>query len=112
MAASSRHDIQMATELVERTPRSEYTVADKGYDGEYLRWVIHECQSIPVIPKKINSRSKNKKYDQSIYRLRHLVENLFARLKHFRGIATRFDKLKRNYVGTLAMACTYLWLKL
>ena len=43
---------------------------------------------------------------------RHLVENLFARLKHFRGMATRFDKLKRNYEGTLAIACAYLWLKL
>lgn len=106
------HDIQMATELVERTPRSEYTVADKGYDGDYLRWVIRECQSIPVIPKKINSLSKNKKYDRDIYRHRHLVENLFARLKHFRGIAMRFDKLKRNYEGTLALACAYLWLKL
>jgi len=106
------HDIQMATELVERTPRSDYTVADKGYDGEYLRWVIRECESIPVIPKKINSRSENKKYDRDIYRHRHLVENLFARLKHFRGIAMRFDKLKRNYEATLAMACAYLWLKL
>ena len=106
------HDIQMATELVERTPRSEYTVADKGYDGDYLRWVIRECESIPVIPKKINSRSKNKEYDRGIYRLRHLVENLCARLKHYRGIAMRFDKLKRNYQGTLAIACAYLWLKL
>lgn len=106
------HDIQMATELVERTPQSDYTVADKGYDGEYLRWVIRECKSIPVIPKKKNSISENKKYDEDIYRLRHLVENLFARLKHFRGIATRFDKLKRNYESTLAMACAYLWLRL
>lgn len=106
------HDIQMATELVERTPRSDYTVADKGYDGDYLRWVIRECRSTPVIPKKRNSRSKNKKYDEDIYRLRHLVENLFARLKHYRGIATRFDKLKRNYVGTVALACSYIWLKL
>jgi transposase len=61
---------------------------------------------------KKNSISKNKKYDEDIYRLRHQVENLFARLKHFRGIATRFDKLKRNYEGTVALACAYLWLKL
>jgi transposase len=60
------HDIQMATELVERTFRSEYTVADKGYDGDYLRWVIRECQSIPVIPKKRNSRSRNEKYDKDL----------------------------------------------
>jgi transposase len=106
------HDIQVATELVERTPRSEYTVAHQGYDGEYLRWVIQECQSIPVIPNKKNSVSKNKKDDEGIYRLRHLVENLFAKLKHFRAIAMRFDKLKRNYVRTLIMACAYLRPKL
>ena len=106
------HDIQMATELIERTPYSEYTVADKGYDGDYLRWVIRECDSIPVIPKKKNSRSKNKEYDRDIYRLRHLVENLFARLKHFRAVATKYDKLKRNYEATVRIACIFLWLKL
>jgi transposase len=106
------HDIQMATELVERTPRSDYTVADKGYDGDYLRWVIRDCNSVPVIPKKRNSRSKNNEYDREIYRLRHLVENLFARLKHFRAVATRYDKLKRNYEATVRIACIFLWLKL
>ena len=39
-----------------------------------------------------------------------LVENIFARLKHFRAIATRYDKLKRNYASMLAMACSYIWL--
>jgi transposase len=106
------HDAVVAPDLVERTPKSEYTVADKGYDAHHIRWIIRECGSIPVIPKKKNSISKNKKYDEDIYRLRHQVENLFARLKHFRGIATRFDKLKRNYEGTVALACAYLWLKL
>ena len=98
----------MAMELVERTPKSDYTIADKGYDGDYLRWVIRECNSIPVIPKRINSRSKNKEYDRAIYRLRHLVENLFARLKHFRAVATRYDKLKRNYEATVRLACIYI----
>ena len=67
---------------------------------------------MPVIPKKKNSRSKNKDYDKGIYRLRHLVENLLARLKHFRAIATRYDKLKRNYEAIVRLACIYLWLKL
>jgi transposase len=39
-----------------------------------------------------------------------LVENAFARLKHFRGLATRYDKLKRNYESVVAMACGFLWL--
>jgi len=106
------HDAVIAPELIERTPASEYTVADKGYDAHHIRWIIKECDSIPVIPRKKNSRAKNKEYDRAIYRLRHQVENLFARLKHFRAIATRYDKLKRNYEGTVRLACIFLWLKL
>ncbi len=45
-----------------------------------------------------------------LYKYRHLVENIFARLKQFRSIATRYDKLKRNYASMLAMACSYIWL--
>ena len=102
------HDIQMATELIERTPRSRYTIADKGYDGEYFRWVIRECDSIPVIPRKLNSKIGNKNLDKYLYKQRHLVENIFARLKHFRSIATRFDKLKRNFKGMLSLACAFI----
>jgi len=39
-----------------------------------------------------------------------LVENVFARLKHFRATATRYDKLKRNYSSMVALACGFLWL--
>ena len=48
--------------------------------------------------------------DWCLYKYRHLIENLFARLKHFRSIATRYDKLKRNYASMLTLACGYLWL--
>jgi transposase len=106
------HDIMMATELIERTPESDYTIADKGYDGEYFRWVIEECNSIPVIPRKSNSKIGNDDLDKFIYKQRHQVENVFARLKHYRSIATRYDKLKRNFEGMLYLACAYIWLKL
>ena len=106
------HDIMMATELIERTPESTYTIADKGYDGEYFRWVIEESNSIAVIPRKSNSKIGNQNLDKFIYKQRHKVENIFARLKHFRSIATRFDKLKRNFEGMLYLACSYIWLKL
>ncbi|MCU4376511.1 transposase, partial [Acinetobacter variabilis] len=45
------------------------------------------------------------------YKLRHLVENAFARLKHFRAIATRFDKLARNYQSMIYIACMFIWCK-
>jgi len=106
------HDIQMATELIERTPKSSFTIADKGYDGEYLRWVIREQESVPVIPRKSNSKIGNDDLDKFIYKQRHKVENIFARIKHYRSIATRFEKLKRNFEGMLSLACAYIWLKL
>lgn len=102
----------MAPELIERTPHSTYTIADKGYDGEYLRWVIRGTKSIPVIPRKENSKIGNTNLDKTAYRERYKVENIFARLKHYRSIATRFDKLKRNYKPMLSLACAYIWLKL
>jgi transposase len=58
------------------------------------------------------SRGGNTDMDWCLYKYRHLVENLFARIKHFRAIATRFDKLKRNYASVVAMACAFLWLPL
>lgn len=106
------HDIQMAPALIERTPKSEFTVGDKGYDGEYVRWIIQECGSKAVIPRKSNSTIGNQGLDKDIYRLRHKVENVFARLKHFRAVATRYDKLKRNYQATVTIACAFMWLKL
>ncbi|MCB9059995.1 MAG: IS5 family transposase [Halobacteriovoraceae bacterium] len=106
------HDIKMAPELIERTPHSTYTIADKGYDGEYLRWVIRGTKSIPVIPRKENSKIGNTNLDKTAYRERYKVENIFARLKHYMSIATRFDKLKRNYKSMLSLACAYIWLKL
>ena len=65
---------------------------------------------MPVILRKSNSKTGNDAMDWGLYKYRHLVENVFARLKHFRSIATRYDKLKRNYALMLALACGYLWL--
>ena len=95
--------------LVRRVKRSK-GIADKGYDSEELRKIIREKSSIPIIPRKSNSKTGNTDMAWDLYKLRHLVENVFARLKHFRSIATRYDKLKRNFSSMLALACAYLWL--
>ncbi len=104
------HDCEAAPELIEKLPVSMYTIADKGYDSEALRDLIWNKKSIPIIPRKRNSTIGNDDMDWTLYKYRHLVENAFARLKHFRSIATRYDKLKRNYASMLALACGYLWL--
>jgi transposase len=104
------HDCKIAPEFIAKLPASDYTIADKGYDSEELRELIRKKSSIPVIPRKSNSIIGNTDIDWGLYKYRHLVENVFARLKHFRAIATRYDKLKRNYSSMVALACGFLWL--
>ena len=104
------HDSTVASELIEPLPLSKAVVADKGYDSEKIRKQIEDRGAVAVIPRKSNSVIGNSDMDWSLYHHRHLVENAFARLKHFRGLATRYDKLKRNYESVVAMACGFLWL--
>ena len=64
-----------------------------------------------MIPKKSNSTKENPEFDRYLYRLRHLDENAFARLKRFRSIATRFEKTARDYKAMLRLACIFIWCK-
>jgi transposase len=104
------HDCKIAPEFFAKLPDADYLIADKGYDSEELRDLVRARSSVPVIPRKSNSKTGNDDIDWGLYKYRHLVENIFARLKHFRSIATRYDKLKRNYASLIALACGYLWL--
>lgn len=104
------NDIKMGPLLIEGLPRFDYTIADKGYDSEEFRDFIRKKSSIPVIPRKSNSKTGNDDINWELYKHRHLVENAFARLKHFRSIATRYDKLKRNFASMVAMGCSFMWL--
>jgi transposase len=104
------HDAKIAPEFIKNLPVADYTIADRGYDSEEIREQIKQKLSTPVIPRKKNSKTDNGDIDWTLYKYRHLVENIFARLKQFRSIATRYDKLKRNYASMLAMACSYIWL--
>jgi transposase len=66
----------------------------------------------PVIPRRSNSTKENPGFDSHLYKLRHLVENLFAKLKQFRSVATRFEKLARNFKAVVFLACTIIWLRI
>ena len=104
------HDCKVASELMAQLPCADYTIADTGYDSEVLRQSIRETSSIPVIPRKSHSTRGNDDMDWGLYKYQHLIENVFARIKHFRAVATRYDKLKRNYASMVAIACGMMWL--
>lgn len=106
------HDAKAAPKLIEKIDEAESFIADKGYDSEEIREQLR-CRGVtPMIPRRSNSKKPNPEFDSHLYKIRHLVENLFARLKHFRSIATRYEKLARNFRAMIFLACTIIWAKL
>lgn len=114
ITAGNVNDIVVAPDLLAQLDLSdnETVCADRGFDSDTFRRLIQSKQSKANIPYKKNREHLNVGTDWYLYKIRHLVENAFARLKHFRALATRYDKLKRNYESTVSLACALIWLKL
>jgi transposase len=91
-------DIKAAPALLERAGRIRYLLGDKGYDADNLRRELREAGATPVIPGRC-SRKRAIRYDKQRYRGRHPIENAFCRLKDFRRVATRYDKLAANLLA-------------
>jgi transposase len=106
------HDAKAAEEILGKIGKAENLIGDKGYDSDAIRDLAREAGMTPVIPRKSNSTKPNPEFDSHLYKMRHLVENLFAQLKHFRSIATRYEKLARNFQSMLFLACTLIWTRL
>ena len=88
----------------------EMLLADRGYDTNEILDYCRENDIVAVIPPKRN-RLEQREYDEYIYRLRHLVENAFLKLKQWRGVATRYAKSTNAFVGAVTVRCLHLWLK-
>ena len=92
---------------------AEAVLADKAYDAKGVRDKALERGSKPVIPFRSTTKvGREFGFDRDLYGHRHCVENLFCRLKHFRAVATRYDKLARNFLALIQLACAYLWAEL
>ena len=89
--------------------RTNAVAADKAYDSQPLIDAIVATGAKAVIPPRAN-RVEPRAFDRHIYKGRNLVERFFCRLKHFRRIATRFDKLDRRYEAFIAIAAAWIWL--
>jgi transposase len=85
-------------------------IMDKGYDSDAIRACVNQLGGVAVIALH-PSRSQKPAFDQHIYRERHRIENLFARLKSHRRIATRYEKLHSTFAAMLSLACILVWLK-
>ena len=103
LTAGNVSDVKAAPALLERAGRMRYLLADKGYNADRLRRSIRDVSALPVIPGRRN-RKHTICYDKQRYRTRHLIENAFCRLKDFRRVATRYDKLAANFLSGVALA--------
>jgi transposase len=90
--------------------RADFVLADKGYDSDAFVAAIQNSGATPVIPPKSN-RKTPRDYDKDIYKERNLVERLFQKLKEYRRVATRYERLAVNYMTMLSLASILIWLK-
>jgi transposase len=83
-------------------------LADKAYDSAELRKSLKKRGTKPVIPNKCN-RKKPFSFSKKAYKERHKIENAFCRLKDFRRIATRYDRLAINFAASIYLVAAVVW---
>jgi len=108
LTGGEAHDCPVAERLIRRTKAAEELLADKAYDSDDLRGWLGERGTKAVIPNKSN-RKRRFSFNKKSYRRRHLVENAICRLKDFRRIATRYDKLARNFLASVCLVAAIVW---
>jgi len=109
LTAGQKGDSPQAEPLIEGLP-AEVVMADAAYDSDHLRQAIANKGAIAVIPNN-PSRAQKHTLDKHLYAQRHLVECCFSKLKHFRRVATRFEKTAQNYLAVVTLAAIVLWLR-
>ena len=98
-----------ACDLVRGLP-AQHLLADRAYDAHSLHDLVLDQGGQPVIPPR-RHRKHQHAYDKALYKERNRIERFFGRLKQFRRIATRYDKLASTFMGFVKLAAVMLWLK-
>jgi transposase len=102
------HDCPIAERLIRRVKRGTRMLGDKAYDSAELREELDEQGTKPVIPNRSN-RKQPFSFSKRLCRLRWRIESVFNRLKDFRRIATRYDKLARDYLASVCLVAALVW---
>ena len=102
------HDLASAEPLIHNAA-PQAVIADKAYDADPFVETLDQRRITPVIPPKAN-RTAKRECDFALYCERNLVERFFNQLKHFRAVATRYDKLARNFLAGVQLAAVTILL--
>ncbi len=104
------HDGRSAADMLGRLGQGQILLADRGYDSDALRRALAErgaWGNIKPMPGRVNIPA----FSAFLYRYRNLVERFFNKLKHFRAVATRFEKHDANYLAVVKLAATRIWMR-
>lgn len=108
LTPGQKGDVRVAPSLIQPLPKADYVLADAAYDSDRFRLVLTERPTIPVI--KPNPTCRNiPAFNEETYKQRNLIERAFFHLKDWRRVATRYDKLARNFEATVALAAIIVW---
>jgi transposase len=108
LSGGETHDCPPAKRLIQRTRPAKKLLGDKAYDSADLRHWLSERGTRPVVPNRCN-RKQPFTFDRKSYKQRHKIENAFCRLKDFRRIATRYDRLARNFLASVCLVAAIVW---
>ena len=109
LTAGQCHDSPQASALIEGY-EPQVLIADKGYDSGPLIELVTAKGIEAVIPPKKN-RLVQREYDRHLYRERHLIECFIGKIKQYRRVFSRFEKLSKNYLGFLSFVSALVWLR-
>jgi transposase len=108
LTGGQAHDYPVAKRLIRRVAPPKHMLGDTAYDGDGLREALDQRGTKPVIPNHPN-RKHPLSFNKRLYKLRWRIESAFNRLKDFRRIATRYDRLARNYLASVCLAAALAW---
>ena len=99
------HDNALATDLLANLKPRSLVLADRAYDADAIRKLVNEQNAFANIPPKRN-RKDPICFSPFLYKARNRIERFFNRMKHFRRVATRYDRLATNYLAAVCLAAT------
>jgi transposase len=110
LSAGHRSNYLGAKALLSSLPPDKTLIADRGHDADWFRWALADRGIESCIPSR-KDRKQIIFHDLALYRQRHRIENMFARLKEWRRIATRYDRCADLFLSACALAAVVLfWL--
>jgi transposase len=104
------NDGRSAADMFDSLGEGDVLLADRAYDSDTLRAAMEERGAIANI-RPMPNRVRHPAFDATLYKLRNAVERFFSKIKHYRAIATRYEKHPENYIALIKLAAARIWMK-